>query len=64
MVMAIQRFFGFFFIFGAYSSDLGDYAKLAGFSIAMNWCICGPPKQARVVQRINRKPLASSVQPA
>ena len=60
MVLAIQKFFGFFFIFGAYSSDLGDYAKLAGFSIAMNWCICGPPKAARVVQRI--KPL--SPQPA
>ncbi len=54
LVISAQRFIGFFFIFGAYSSDIGEFAKIAGFSIALNWCICGPPKAARVVQRINR----------
>ena len=62
-LMGIQKFFGFFFLFGAYSSDIGEYAKFAGFSIAINWCICGPKKAGRVMQRINRMD-ASQTQPA
>ena len=54
LVYLLQKFFGFFFLFGAYSSDMGEFAKIAGFSIALNWGVCGPFKQARVVQRINR----------
>ena len=54
LVMGIQKFLGFFFLFGAYSGDMGELAKFAGFSIALNWCICGPTTKARVVQRINR----------
>jgi hypothetical protein len=65
LVVALQKFFGFFFIFGAYSNDLGEFAKLAGFSIALNWCICGPKKAARIVQHINRNRMeGSQTQPA
>ena len=61
LVMGIQKFFGFFFIFGGYSSDLGFIAGLAGFSIALNWCIRGPVVQPRTVPRI--KPLPETPQP-
>jgi hypothetical protein len=54
LVLVAQRLFGFFFLFGSYSGDVGEFAKLAGFSIALNWCIRGPQTQARVVPRINR----------
>ena len=39
LVMALQRFLGYFFLFGAYSGDIGEFAKLAGFSVALNWGI-------------------------
>jgi hypothetical protein len=54
LAMAFQGFWGFFVIFGDYAGQIGLFAKLAGFSIALNWCVCGPAKKARVVQRINR----------
>ncbi len=54
LIMMIQKFWGFFFIFGAYSSDLGTFGEFAGFSIALNWRVCGPPVKAYVTPRINR----------
>jgi hypothetical protein len=37
----------FFFVFGAFQNDVGNFAKLAGFSIAMNWGIAKrPPRTA------------------
>jgi hypothetical protein len=39
----IQRFLGFFLLFGAYSDDIGGTAKLAGFSIALNWGVQRAP---------------------
>jgi len=50
LVMGIQHFIGFFFIFGAYSNDIGEFAKLAGFSIALNWRICAPKPQPAAVR--------------
>ena len=55
--------FGFCFVFGGYSDAPGFFARFAGFSIALNWCVCGPKKQMRVTQRINKTPL-SQPQPA
>lgn len=55
MVVCIQRTIGFFFLFGAYAYDIGEFAKLAGFSIALNWGICAAKAQSPVITRI--KPL-------
>jgi hypothetical protein len=55
MVLFIQRFIGFFILFGSYSGDIGEFAKLAGFSIALNWGVSAAKPQAVVTQRI--KPL-------
>lgn len=52
MVLFIQRFIGFFLIFGAFSNDIGEFAKLAGFSIALNCGICGVKALPAVVQHI------------
>jgi hypothetical protein len=38
--------FGFFFVFGGYNNDVGDFAKYAGFSVALNWGVCGPKREA------------------
>ena len=54
-VFFVQGFIGFFILFGAYAYGLGDFAKLAGFSIALNWGVCAPKRQAAGVVRI--KPL-------
>jgi hypothetical protein len=59
LVMAFQRFFGYFFLFGAYSGDLGEFAKLAGFSVALNWGIKkAPGLKAMEHPRFRRPPLA------
>ena len=36
----------FFFIFGAFQNDVGNFAKLAGFSLAMNWGVAKRPARA------------------
>jgi hypothetical protein len=43
LAMAVCRFIGYFFLFGAYSGDIGEFAKLAGFSVALNWGIKRAP---------------------
>lgn len=52
LAMMIQKILGFYLIFGSYSDDIGFFAKMAGFSIALNWCVRGPKKQPHVVPRI------------
>ncbi len=54
-VVIIGHFIGYFFIFGAYSSVVGEIAKLTGLSIALNWGVCRPAAKTIVTQRI--KPL-------
>ena len=63
LVLGLQSIIGFFFIFGAYSDAIGGYTKLAGFSIALNWAICGPKTQAPVVHRFKPKPAPGQPQP-
>ena len=48
LALSLCRFSGYFFVFGAYSNDIGEFAKFAGFSIAMNWGVMRAPalKQA------------------
>lgn len=58
LTLFATRCFGFFVLFGAYSNDIGEFAKLAGFSIALNWGICGPKSQPRVALRIKPLPRA------
>jgi hypothetical protein len=39
LASGITSVVGFFFLFGAYSADVGNWAKLAGVSLAFNWGI-------------------------
>ena len=55
LVIFCMGFVGFFFLFGAYVNAIGDFAKFAGFSIALNQGVCARKVQAAVVHRI--KPL-------
>ena len=52
LVSCLQRFLGFFVIFGSYSDDIGTFAKFVGLSVALNWGIRRAPTQARVTPRI------------
>ena len=45
----------FLFVFGAFQNDIGNFAKLAGLSVALNWGVCRPQANPVTVQRI--KPL-------
>jgi len=47
---------GFFFIFGAFSDDVGSFAKMAGFCIALNNGVCGPVSQPAKVQSFKSLP--------
>jgi hypothetical protein len=47
LAQCIASIFIFLFVFGGFQNDVGGFAKLAGFSIAMNWGIAKrPPKTA------------------
>ena len=46
LVLFIFHIFNFFFIFGAYTGDVSDIAKYAGFSVALNWGVRGPARPA------------------
>jgi len=35
----------FFFIYGAYQNDVGQFGTFAGLSIALNWGVRGPARQ-------------------
>ena len=45
----------FFFVFGAFQNDIGNFAKLAGLSVALNWGVRRPSARPVAVQRL--KPL-------
>ena len=68
LVMAANRFFGYFFLFGAYSQDIGEFAKLAGFSIALNWGIKAAPgiqaATGQMIRRLPQRPDHPRIQPA
>ena len=47
----VQRTIMFFFIFGGFELDIGLFARTVGFSVALNWGMCGPkPQPAPVMQ--------------
>lgn len=47
LAMHLQHIISFFAVFGAYDVDVGFFAKIVGFSVALNWGICKPkPKPA------------------
>ena len=45
----------FLFVFGAFQNDVGNFAKIAGFSIAMNWGVAKRP--SRVANPAANKPV-------
>jgi hypothetical protein len=45
LVLGVAGLISFYFIFGAYQNDIGGYAKLAGFSIALNWGVCSAKRE-------------------
>jgi len=59
LVSTLSGIIGFFFIFGAFHSAIGGYAMAAGFSIAMNGRVAGPPAKERVNPLIKPRPLAA-----
>jgi hypothetical protein len=38
----VEHIIGFFFLFGAFQSDVGEFAKVVGFSVALNWGVRKP----------------------
>jgi hypothetical protein len=59
MALPLQTFIGYFFLFGAYSNDVGTFAKLAGFSVALNWGIKKAPALKTMEHpRFRQPPLA------
>lgn len=47
-VAIILHVFGYFFLFGAFATDLVQYMELVGFSVALNWGLRGPKPVSRV----------------
>jgi cell division protein FtsW (lipid II flippase) len=59
----VTTMFAFFFIFGAFSNDVGGYGQMVGFSLAMNGGLARRP--ARTVSNPRIKPLPfTAAQPA
>lgn len=63
LACGLALIFNFFFIFGAFPNDVNGLARLAGFSIAMNWGVARRPVQPSVNQLIKPRPLPAP-QPA
>jgi len=61
LAVHLEHMLHFFFLFGAYDLDVIGFARYVGFSVALNWGVCGPKLQPVAAQRI--KPLAEP-QPA
>jgi hypothetical protein len=58
LAQCISAIIIFLFVFGAFESDVGNFAKIAGFSLAMNWGMAKAPR------RVVASPLAQgSVKP-
>jgi hypothetical protein len=45
LAMHLQHIISFFAVFGGYDNDVGFFAKIVGFSVALNWGICKPKLQ-------------------
>jgi len=55
MASGITSLVGFFFLFGAYSADIGGWAKLAGVSLAFNWEIQKAPALKTAINPLTRR---------
>ncbi|HEV2694995.1 MAG TPA: O-antigen ligase family protein [Verrucomicrobiae bacterium] len=55
LAIGICQIFGFFFLFGSYAYDIGNLAKLAGWSIAFNWGIKKVPAPGPAVNTAMRR---------
>ncbi len=55
LAIHLQHIVTFFFVFGGYDGDVGYFARIVGFSVALNWGVRGPRPQAANLQRV--KPL-------
>jgi hypothetical protein len=53
--------FAFYFVFGAFDSGIFGAAKGLGFSIALNWGVCGPAPQSVSNPRIKPLPVSPPV---
>jgi hypothetical protein len=57
LAMHLEHVLHFFFIFGAYADDISGFARIVGFSVALNWGVRGAPAPAPSAARL--KPLAA-----
>ena len=55
LAIHLQHIITFFFVFGGYDGDVGYFARIVGFSVALNWGVRGPRPQVAAVQHV--KPL-------
>jgi len=62
LAIHVQHTVNFLFIFGGYDGDVGYFAKVVGFSVALNWGVRGPLAKVVNVQRL--KPLQPHPLPA
>jgi len=53
--------FGFYFVFGGFADSVEGMAKGLGFSIALNWGICGPAPKPVYSPRIKPLPVGEPV---
>lgn len=63
LAMHLQHTISFFAIFGAYQDDVGTFAKVVGFSVALNWGICKPAVKRVVVQTFKPRTLPAQAEP-
>jgi len=56
------RVFGFYFIFGAFSNDVGEFAKTVAFSAALNWGVAAPAPAPVALPRIKPLPAGAVAQ--
>jgi hypothetical protein len=65
LAMHLQHIISFLAVFGAYDNDVGFFAKIVGFSVALNWGICKPkPRpQPAAVPASQPRPLPAPAAP-
>jgi len=63
LVSCVGSIIGFFFIFGAFSDAVGGYAKMAGFSLAMNGGLARAVAKPVFNPRIKPLPAVGAMQP-
>jgi hypothetical protein len=59
LAMHLEHILHFFFIYGAYDYDVGAFARVAGFSMALNWGVCRARSKSAVNQPIKPAPAAA-----